>query len=94
MYESRTLLMHRDILFIKEIGLYQFSHFVHVIVLHAYLCLFKHCLYAPILCISRKFVHTFIPQLVFVLILLDPFVIHDKKWEKFLDFSAHAEEIY
>ena len=85
--------MHRDILFIIEIGLYQFSHFVHVIVLHAYLCLFKHCLFAPILCISRKLVHTyhtFIPQLVFDLILLDPFVIHDKKWEKFLDFSAHA----
>ena len=60
--------------------------FFHVIVLYAYLCLFKHCLYAHILCISCKFVytyHTFIPQLVFVLILLDPFVIHDKKWEKF-----------
>ena len=85
--------MHRDILFIIEIGLYQFSNFVHVIVLHAYLCLFKRCLYAPMLCISPKLVHTyhtFIPQLVFVLILLHPFVIHDKKWEKFLDFNAHA----
>ena len=85
--------MHHDVLFIIEIGLCQFSHFFHVIVLYAYLCLFKHCLYAHILCISCKFVytyHTFIPKLVFVLILLDPFVIHDKKWEKFLDFSAHA----
>ena len=74
MYESMTLLMHHDILFIIEIGLCQFSHFFHVIVLYAYLCLFKHCLYAHILCISCKFVytyHTFIPQLVFVLILLD-----------------------
>ena len=85
--------MHQDILFIIEIGLCQFSRFVNVIVLHAYLCLFKRHLYALILCIPRKFVrtyHTFITQLVFVLILLHPFVIHDKKWEKFLYFSAHA----
>ena len=84
MYESRTLLMHHDILFIIEIGLCQFSHLVHVIVFLAYFYLFKRYLYALILCISHKFVHTyhtFIPQLVFVLILLDPFVIHEKKLE-------------
>ena len=85
--------MHHDILFIIEIGLCQFSHFVHVIVFLAYLYLFKRYLYALILRISHKFVHTyhtFIPQLVFVLVLLDPFVIQDKKWEKFFDFNAHA----
>ena len=70
MYESRTLLMHRDILFIIEIGLYQFSHFVHVS------CMLT-CAYLNIVCMHpyfafliSLFIHSFPNWYLFLFFLI------------------------
>jgi len=70
MYESRTLLMHHNILFIIEIGLCQFSHFVHVscMLICAYLNVV--CMHPYFGFLVSLFIHSFPNWYLFLFFLI------------------------
>ena len=92
MYESRTLLMHHNILFITEIGLCQFSHFVHVSCMLTCAYLNVVCMHPYFAFLVSLFIHSF-PNWYLFLFFLIPLSFMTKNGRNFW-ISVHMQRRY